>query len=428
MAPPRIWLNTRTFDVRRVLRTAGVWGGVLVVMLLSRQSEQPTVSEKAASQAVAGTAASVGRSASGAGHSAMPAASQALIAAATPASTGASRRGVGLSALCRQAQGKDPAQLADTPDVRRARAGLIEAMRRDDGPWGTAAALLLGAVRSAPARVCQGSNCTPNPSADRAWLGSADALARMAAAANDARVYQFAFMACHRSPNPGGNCSGLSAQQWARLDAGNAGPWLFIAAQAQQDKNFPALDEAMHHIATARRVEIAWSALEQVVSAHVSKDDDAQLLAGTALLADVAALQSAAAVPGYRSVADYCKDELLRDSNRRQTCSGIAEALTTRASTLADLSSGIELARQVGWPAPRVEQLAADRRALTAKRAQLSAAESGCEAARQRLASAADVATFGEIGAARRASTSTSSVPSAGSGCTALRQAQCERR
>src|SRR5437870_2085243 len=55
-----------------------------------------------------------------------------------------------------------------------------------------------------------------------------DALAEISASTTDPRVYALGYMTCATSrPASGDACQMLSAAQWARLDPGNAQPWLY---------------------------------------------------------------------------------------------------------------------------------------------------------------------------------------------------------
>ena len=231
-----------------------------------------------------------------------------------------------------------------------------------------------------------------------------DALARLAQTTRDARVYALAFHACGATQMRRGACQLLSAAQWARLDPDNAVPWLYAAEAAEAQSDAAGLGEAMYRVSQARHIDSSAGTLPLLVLEHAPANDAA--LPGTVeLLADVLRAQ-AAFVPPYPSVLRYCGATALRDSNRWQTCAGIAEVLAARSDALADRKVGAAIGQQVGWTSGRLAALQAEQRA--ARRIAAAAfdrrdAPLDCGAARRTLAYIGEAARYGELGALRRA-------------------------
>ena len=88
--------------------------------------------------------------------------------------------------------------------------------------------------------------------AETAGNDARDAIVRLASTTDRPEVYALAFYACRwsRQSQPGA-CAQLSAEQWARLEPGNAMPWLFAADAAQRRGDAAALDEAMFRASQA---------------------------------------------------------------------------------------------------------------------------------------------------------------------------------
>ena len=149
----------------------------------------------------------------------------------------------------------------------------------------------------------------------------------------------------------------LSAEQWARLDPGNAAPWLEVYAAAQR-KDTALANEALHRIATSKRSEQRlFDLLGLVLGA--APDDDALQNGVLMLSIEVMGVQSAWASPGYQPLEAACKGEMLRDANRRQTCEAIGELFADKSGTLIERGVSARLGRQLGWPEERVDRMRA---------------------------------------------------------------------
>ena len=269
-------------------------------------------------------------------------------------------------------------------DLPGARARLLDALRADPGEFARAATIRLGLVASEPP-----------------LLTSADTLARMASTTRDPQVYALAFNLCVGRPNEGA-CQLLSAEQWARLDPGNAAPWTFALDRTLAARDTSAQNEALHRIATSQRSELYYFALPGLVLDHVPNDDAAIPVALT-LAIEAIGVEAAHVVPGYQATTRLCRGAALRDANRRQTCNAVAELLVARSDTVIERMMGMSIGAQLGWPAERIDRLRGE---YTAYNASLNAENmlvptSGCANIRRDLETVRQRARLGEAGALR---------------------------
>lgn len=231
-----------------------------------------------------------------------------------------------------------------------------------------------------------------------------EALARLAAGSSDPQVYAWAHYACHRADGrPKGACQLIHTEQWARLDAGNAMPWLSLASEAATRGDAAALDDAMFHIASATRMDSGLTRLPSAVVASLPLDAD--LYGGFAMVMEAFGIE--AAVPlDYGTTLRFCKAEKLVDSNRRQVCERVADLFVDRSATLIDRSIGIALAKSVGWPAPRLQQ-ARDEIEASQGLAEFGMfkpdASYSCAGLRHQLNYVLDIGTAGEVDILRKA-------------------------
>ena len=200
---------------------------------------------------------------------------------------------------------------------------------------------------------CDSAECRDRQQAVPEVGEARDALARMAVSSTDPSVYALALHTC--GGNREGACQMLSAEQWARLDPGNATPWLFMLSAAKTRNDLAAQNEALHRIATAQRSETGFfTSLGQVASAMPS--DETLMLAALNMTFEAIGMQ-AFALPPYQPLVADCSGVALRDSNRRQTCAAIAEVMVARSDTFLERMIGLRIGQHVGWPAERIDQL-----------------------------------------------------------------------
>ena len=276
----------------------------------------------------------------------------------------------------------------DEADVKRA-------IRRDEAARAVDQALAADPrpVAQAARLILQGVDA---PAASR------ESLARFAATTADPAVYALAYRMCGSGRLRDGACGLLSAEQWARIDPGNAAPWqeVFAAAQARQDSS--AANEALHRIATSQRSSQRYFQLPGLV-VEAAPPDDGLRNGVFVLTVEAIGIQAAWSMPGYQPLVSACRRDALRDSNRRQTCESIADLLAERSDTLIERMLGGAVGRQVGWPEERIERMRAELQAFTnSAYAGVQPREAmGCEAIKRMNDDVRNKARLGEVGAMR---------------------------
>ena len=232
-----------------------------------------------------------------------------------------------------------------------------------------------------------------------------EAIARLASASRDPTAYALAVDACASNMAAvAPSCRLVSAEQWARLDADNAVPWLHIASAAASRRDTAAVADAYHRAAHARSNRLHGGAFHDLLGASLPADlGMSERVQALALAAT--AIASSWTLPDYAPALEFCSPRAVLDSNRAQACDGLATQLTDKAGTLVDLAVGIRLAEQLGWPEDRVEDLRRQHDAFS--RVQVEAwAETeprNCTALAASAEQGARLARLGEIGALREA-------------------------
>jgi len=285
----------------------------------------------------------------------------------------------------------------DARPVARAALLILQAM---DGGDDRRRALMASTAGCGP--ECPQSAGLPASALD-AVASARDSLARFAASTSDPAAYAFAFRLCGSGRIRSGPCGLLSAEQWARLDPGNAAPWLEVFDQAQARKDSAAVNEALHRIATSQRSDQRYFELPGLLIDAAA--GDASLSNGVFLLASESLGYSAAwTLPGYQPLVSACRRDALRDSNRRQTCDAIAELMAERSDTLIERAIGGAVGRQLGWPDERIERMRAEQSAFgeSAGFAGIEPRELlGCAAIKRVTDELRRKARLGEVGAMR---------------------------
>jgi hypothetical protein len=249
---------------------------------------------------------------------------------------------------------------ASSSDVARAAALLIQQSAPTASAGDEQATCASAACPKAVSVVEQASGTQPRTGA----TSFRDQLARQALASHSPHIYAIAFEAC-QAPRTDKSvvdaCQMLSADQWARLDPNNAIPWLHVANEAKARGDLAAVNEAMYRISKAHTSDMPWTALPSLAAKHLPADAPALTKAAiTSQLMEVASHS----VPRHQTATQYCAAARPNDANRQQVCSAIAEVLTTKGTSLVDLSVGIAVAEYAGWPAERVAALRQERDAM----------------------------------------------------------------
>ena len=250
---------------------------------------------------------------------------------------------------------------------------------------------------------CDSAECRDRQQAMPEVSEARDALARMAVSSTDPGVYALAFHTC--GGNREGACQMLSAEQWARLDPGNAAPWLYMLSTAHKYSDVAMQNEALHRIATAQRSDTGFLAVPGLISAAVPSDETS-MFAALNMTVEAFGMEAAFAIPGYQPLVADCSSVALRDSNRRQTCAAIAEVLVARSDTLLERMIGLRVGQHVGWPAQRIDQLRGEFNAYTQHAEPLvmidyRGAGASCAQVRRSLEAVHRRAVEGEVGEMR---------------------------
>jgi hypothetical protein len=227
-------------------------------------------------------------------------------------------------------------------------------------------------------------------------------LTRMATATTDPFVYAAALQACVQAQGgaAASHCGMLSLRRWAQLDNGNAAPWMALGSEAAAGGDAGQLNDAMHQVAQARRVDAYWGILPHVLMQALPPGES--LLTRTLLTVEAWSAQALLALPVYQVLTRHCAPAALRDANRWQVCDGIARVLTERGRSTFDLDVGASLGEQLGWPNQRTDALRGEREALAALAPQLVDAQGVSCASVQRFTQAAELMSqYGELGAYR---------------------------
>ena len=261
---------------------------------------------------------------------------------------------------------------------------------------------LMASLSGCDAQTCPQSG-QPSRAAADGVAAVQEALARLALTADDAATYALAYRLCGNGRIlTGGSCALISAEQWARLDPGNAVPWQEVFAAAQQRKDSAAADEALHRMATSQRSDQRYFLLPGLVADAAPQDD--ALSSGVLMLAmEAMSLQAMVSLPTYQPLVGACRSDALRDSNRRQTCEAIAELWANKADTLTERAMSGTLGGRLGWPEERIERIRAEQRAYAQSPfAGIDRQDAlGCESIKRMTGQLQRNARLGEVGAMR---------------------------
>jgi hypothetical protein len=242
-----------------------------------------------------------------------------------------------------QAQGMtDGAAFDRAAKITQTRASVLAAMRASGNGLQRATALLLNGA-----------------------IDNRDELARIASTTTDPKVYALAFKFCGGANLLEGACRLLSAEQWARLDPGNASPWLFAFAAARARNDRAAQDEALHRVATAERNQLALSAASSALLEALPRDPNLTF-AGWVMLTELVGMEAALPIGYYPAVRAACSADAVRNANRLQTCGAIAEVIAERSDALLDRQFGVRIGKAIGWPDGRVERMSGEYEAYSA--------------------------------------------------------------
>jgi hypothetical protein len=265
--------------------------------------------------------------------------------------------GVGWVEVAPEANALDPAVFAQVAGIEASGNAILAGLRESSDGFDRATAILLE------------MHDTRTGSAEPARL---EQLAQQAVTSDDPRVYALAYRACLKSPEQG-SCARLSAAQWARLDASNAAPWLFVLDEAAARNDQPLVDEALYRIGSGARYEDRPFASAAAIVARAGASDS-DLVAAHALVTQSLGIAAALTAPLQRFMRT-CAGSALADANRRQACDAAAATIGERSDSALISMIGAAVGRRLGWPIDRIVAIHAEMAALS----ELSSSDPGAD-------------------------------------------------
>ena len=233
---------------------------------------------------------------------------------------------------------------------------------------------------------------------------SLDDLVQLAAGTRDPAVYAIALRMCnaHSDTEMSGPCQQISVNEWARIDADNAVPWLLLAGSAQMRNDGTAETAAFRRAAEAHKSDSYGSSLYAFAQAELPVDSTP--LQRLYLATELIGYEAAWPEPQYRAALKHCPIEAMQDASVRQTCDSLAELFTSKGTTMLDLLVGRRLGERVGWSADRIAALTQEWNALM----QSFTSDGGdgpwnCNRVQLRNEFIGEIARLGEVAAAREA-------------------------
>ena len=308
------------------------------------------------------------------------------------------------------ADGKPNQKAFDAKANRALRDALVAAraaLSASASPRDQAAVAFLDARDKTQRDACRDSSCARDvdPLNIPIDAGALDRLTQAAQVTDDAQIYAWAYAACRfaaRTPA----CLPIQAAQWARIDPGNAVPWLALAEEARQRKDAPGEADAMFHVGAADRYQAHFGALTAAIIDRVP-GGEANTVGGFGAAVYVIGIE-AATQPGWSAAISYCGAKELADANRSELCERIAVVLAEHADTALGRGMGLSLAKRLGWSTERLRPLTEriDAESGLAVAAAPPPALSGVESCRPlqvQFEQVRDLGRYGELAARERA-------------------------
>lgn len=238
-----------------------------------------------------------------------------------------------------------------------------------------------------------------------------DAVIEDALATEDPRAYALAFQTCSLRDDAvfgstgmalgSPNCARLSVAGWARVDPGNALPWLYELHRADKAGDPTAQHEALERMAVSSRFDVRIQALPAAV-ARLSIQGKTDLAAQKD--AALIAMSNAyfVAFPAYSDLTQRCKGAALDDPVRVDECTRIAKLMFDHSDGFLAQAIGGSLHRLVTGDASWLERAHQDQHLAVA---QYSGDDESVPCARERqlLNHFVHLGDVGEMGLLREA-------------------------
>lgn len=231
-----------------------------------------------------------------------------------------------------------------------------------------------------------------------------DALARLALTTQSPEVYGLAWGLCSTvgANDEASACRMLSAEQWARLDPGNAVPWMSVMDQARARGDHAAVGEALYRVSQARTVNAGIGHFAALLLERLPASIGA--LEALELANETFAIEMQAPAGWYGALRQACSPARQRDSNLQQQCHAAAETMWRLARSPLELSVALQVGSAAGWPAERLQALDDERVALgQAGAAAVGDVSMTCESLRHQARHLQQMGQSGEVAAQRAA-------------------------
>ncbi len=181
-----------------------------------------------------------------------------------------------------------------------------------------------------------------------------DALVRQAIDTRSPYIYGLAVHLCGVGTDATkiGSCVSISARQWAELEPHNMVPWLFMASEADARHDAAGLDEAMYRASLA--ISYRGQASGMAARADASLAGRFNPLERWLEAIEVIGIE-AASTSHVTRVARYCAAENVVDSNRRQVCERLTQALLDHGPGFMERGIALKVQRkQLGFAPERL--------------------------------------------------------------------------
>jgi len=160
-----------------------------------------------------------------------------------------------------------------------------------------------------------------------------DAVAQLAAATSDPRVFVLGHELCQEDWARSPACAGLTAERWAEVDPGNGLPWIELLGQARTRGDEAGMRDAMAHLAAATRFDTRLYGPAAAVVRHLPPDGRDLAAAGD--LVNRAIGQAAALpMPTFKPLLDACRNEADGDGQRARQCRAISDTMYAHSDAL----------------------------------------------------------------------------------------------
>jgi hypothetical protein len=189
------------------------------------------------------------------------------------------------------------------------------------------------------------------------FSGRQHELIRLATSTSDADVYALAIHSCASSVGDGaqGDCAELSFGQWARIEPGNAAPWLDIAHDALLRGDKATVDDAMFRASKSQYNDYHDEQFDALIASDfVARQSEADQ---TGITISIAGVKAAVAIPSLTTPGQYCDSSVATHPYRVQVCGDLAAMLMRDGRSLIDVYIGSRIASRVGWSDSRLRSL-----------------------------------------------------------------------